>query len=219
MATDYQTYVNTITAAADRFTRDTTDHVMTVLRDDDLYRHLRFRRPDTGMYWFDLVTWPGYLTITGDFGTGYTFARLDDMFEFFRGKDINPHYWAEKITSGQQGVTTYSEKRFREYVDEHVAAAIADRPELGVVVDDQKGLTGEVEEALSNWYNADHIEGAREFLDNFAYAYSDADQILTWRFEDTWEWDLTDWGWSYLWACHAIQWGIGQYDAAKVATR
>lgn len=37
------------------------------------------------------------------------------------------------------------------------------------------------------------------------------------RFTDTYEWDLTDWHWWYLWACHAIVWGIAQYDAHKAA--
>jgi hypothetical protein len=32
------------------------------------------------------------------------------------------------------------------------------------------------------------------------------------RFTDTWEWDLGDWDWQFLWCCHAVQWGIGQHD-------
>ena len=40
-------------------------------------------------------------------------------------------------------------------------------------------------------------------------------QTATFRFTDTWEWDLTDFDWQYLWCCHAIQWGIAQYDASK----
>lgn len=34
-------------------------------------------------------------------------------------------------------------------------------------------------------------------------------------FADAWEWDLRDYDWSFLWACHAIVWGIAQYDAHK----
>ena len=39
---------------------------MSIERDDGLYRHLRFKSSGTNTYYFDLVTWPGYLTVTGD---------------------------------------------------------------------------------------------------------------------------------------------------------
>lgn len=86
---------------ARRFNKDTEDHMLTVLHDEGLYRHLRFKNPENGFYWFDLITWPGCLTITGDMGT-YTFRRLTDMFEFFRGY-INTDYWAEKLQAGDTG--------------------------------------------------------------------------------------------------------------------
>lgn len=31
---------------------------------------------------------------------------------------------------------------------------------------------------------------------------------------DTWEWDLTDWDFHFVWCLHAIAWGIQQYDKA-----
>lgn len=40
--------------------------------------------------------------------------------------------------------------------------------------------------------------------------------VVTFRFADSWEWDLRDWDWWFLWACHAIQWGVAQYEAARV---
>lgn len=52
------------------------------------------------------MTWPGHLSITGDVG-GYTFCRLRDMFEFFRGGQINPGYWGEKLVS-HSGYKSYS---------------------------------------------------------------------------------------------------------------
>lgn len=91
------------------------EHVMTVLRDDGLYRHLRFSKPNTGSYRFDLLTWPGYLTITGDMGC-YTFTRLPDMFEFFIGY-INTDYWAEKIADGgRASVKTHDEDQFKAWL-------------------------------------------------------------------------------------------------------
>ena len=37
----------------------------------------------------------------------------------------------------------------------------------------------------------------------------------TFTFTDVWEWEFKDYHWWFLWACHAIVWGIAQYDAAK----
>ena len=31
---------------------------------------------------------------------------------------------------------------------------------------------------------------------------------------ETWEWDLREYDWQFLWCCWAIVWGIGQYRAA-----
>jgi hypothetical protein len=41
---------------AQMFRIDTEGTTLTEVREDGLYRHLKFRRPDTGLYWFDLIT-------------------------------------------------------------------------------------------------------------------------------------------------------------------
>ena len=41
------------------FAEDVAEHELTVRRDDGLYRHLRFQKPGTWIYGFDLITWPG----------------------------------------------------------------------------------------------------------------------------------------------------------------
>lgn len=85
-----------------QFNSEVAGHEMTVMHDDGLYRHLHFRPAEgPSFYWFDLITWPGCLTITGDMGT-YTFRRIEDMFEFFTGY-INSGYWAEKLLNGSTG--------------------------------------------------------------------------------------------------------------------
>lgn len=50
----------------ERFLKDVSEHELTVLHEDGLYRHLRFARPNSGQYHFSIVTWPGYLAYTGD---------------------------------------------------------------------------------------------------------------------------------------------------------
>ena len=81
------------------FERDIGKHEMQIIRDDGVFRHVRFKRPDTICMYFDLITWPGCLCYTGDMGT-YVFQRLEDMFVFFRRYpdyeqgNMSMGYWA-----------------------------------------------------------------------------------------------------------------------------
>ena len=64
----------------EQFLRDVAQHEMTVLHSDGLYRHVHFQqRSHSWNQWFDLVTWPGNLTIRGDMGT-WTFSRVEDKY-------------------------------------------------------------------------------------------------------------------------------------------
>lgn len=192
--------------SAARFAADTAKHQMTVLHDDGLYRHVRFKAPGTGFYWFDLVTWPGRLAFTGDMD-GYVFARDPDMFEFFRSDryGINPAYWSEKVDGGRDRTKSYSEDKFRQLVTKYVTD----------YEDDFPGVKAAVQTELldNDCEDLGHEEAARGALDAFAFGAGEA----KFRFADTWEWDFRDYDWTFLWACHAIQWGIGEYDAARVA--
>ena len=181
-----------------RFKRDTAQHQMVVLHDDGLYRHLRFtsRTSGYGAYWFDLITWPGCLTIRGDVGDGYTFARLRDMFEFFRSKGINPQYWAEKLDGTRDSAMEYSEASFRQIVGELFVAAVRDG-------DAPRGLGKAVREEILD-RELYYEDEARKLLDSFEYE--------GWDFGETWEFSFRDYEWSFLWACHAIVWGIRRYD-------
>lgn len=237
---------------AERFASDVANHEMTVLRDEGLYRHVRFQRvtvnEETGKrersssYWFDLITWPGCLAITGDMDS-YLFARTDDMFGFFRlhGGGINPGYWAEKIRAGSV-VREYSEDQFKRLVAEDAEEYEKDHP----------GLAAAIKVDILDDPDTAFEDGARRLLDNFSYgdtwggkcpscdsavsglAESDARswalghraqaghsvfpaRTYGFRFEASYEWELTEFSWRYLWACHAIQWGIAQYNAQRAA--
>ncbi|MFC9973613.1 hypothetical protein ACFVH6_22230 [Spirillospora sp. NPDC127200] len=225
-----------------RFLPDVANHEMTVLRDDGLYRHLHFRGTGFGTYWFDLVTWPGCLAINGDMG-GYQFRRVPDMFEFFRGPRINPDYWAEKTPQGRDSVREYSPEQFEERVKEHVVQAIRDREaprgigravtrwlsEGGFAWED--GARKELESfGYGTAYDmlctclvresgvADHLEWEKQH--HFKVKGRRDEHIVSARrrpafvFHDVYEWDFRDYTWQYLWACHAIRWGIEQYDNA-----
>lgn len=187
--------------AAARFARDTAQHRMTVLHDDGLYRHLRFMARRSSEFWFDIVTWPGSLAIRGDID-GHMFSRLPDMFEFFRADrrwGINPRYWAEKTEGGIRSVQQYSEALFRQLVVEYfVESARWD------------GVPAGTGKAIRTWIlNGDLSDErhARNVLEDFAHR--------EFEFADVWEWDFHDYTPSFLWVCHAIVWGIAQYDRIR----
>ncbi|MFD9192936.1 hypothetical protein ACFWCA_32580 [Streptomyces phaeochromogenes] len=189
----------------ERFREDTAGHEMEVLHEAGLYRHVRFSSNPRGYgeYWFDLITWPGCLTIRGDYGNAFTFNREQDMFPFFRSKSgrINPHYWSQKLDGGTQSVKTYSEDLFRQLVVEHFVESVrwSDAP---------RGLGKAIREEILNQDLFDERE-ARDLLESF--------EFKGFEFHDVWEWSFGDWDRQFLWACHAIVFGISRYDAARKA--
>lgn len=197
------------------FQLDTAQHLMSVMHDDGVYRHVRFQAPGSGIGWFELVTWPGGLTITGDMET-YVFRRLTDMFEFFATTgDINPGYWEQKEQGGK--TREYSPERldshvmdlFREYADEH-----------GWVLTQVRNLWDELCTEILDHPDDVHEDesAARAAISGFTWASTlddeELEELPPFRFYDTWEWDLRDFTHHFLWACFAIRWGVNQYNAS-----
>jgi hypothetical protein len=198
---------------AERFQRETAEHEMTVLHDDGLYRHLRFQKPGTSLYWFELATWPGKLAFTGDMN-GYVFSRAEDMFSFFRQSSwqggINASYWAEKVIASRDSVKTFSQDLFNKQVADDLKDGEESYP----------GVTKAWNEKVNGFfadYNTEYEHDARAALNDFEYL-PEGDTGEPFRFQEVWEWELRDYDWSFLWCCHAIVWGIQQYDTAKAAT-
>ncbi|MGW0584748.1 hypothetical protein ACWD25_54755 [Streptomyces sp. NPDC002920] len=190
-----------------RFAAETRGHVLSVLHDDGLYRHLVCTNPGGGFYRFDLVTWPHNLLLRGD---GFTFAFSiyppADMFDLFRQSasgDINPGYWQEKVTAGQ--VKDWSEEKFRTWVVEEAAAAEARFP-------------GAVEAVGKQILNSD--EHNTEYRGTAEYAVASFRHgEFRLRFPDEWELSFDDFSWEYLFACRAVMWGIARYDASICGSR
>lgn len=118
-----------------RFVEQTKDHVLTVLHEDGLYRHLRMGKPGQGSIWsWNVSTIPFFLSTLGDIADGYSFSREEDMLDFFSyaGKNrryysdgapsIDFRYWAEKLRGGRHSmdVKRYSAEDFLQQVREHL---------------------------------------------------------------------------------------------------
>lgn len=183
---------------------DMAGHQISIIRDDGVYRHIRFATPGTSFWRFDLVTWPGHLVITGDV-QDFHFARLDDMFEFFRKPVgyINPGYWAEKLC-GEQRCKSYSADVFKQRVFQEFWDDRDDRP----------GPQRELWQAIC----AEILDDAEIYDENEArnvvsrFRWTDHGRF---EFYDTWEWDLTEYDFHFLLSLHAIVWGINWYDSVK----
>lgn len=161
----------------------TGEHELHVLHHDGLYRHLRFQKPGTGIWHWDLVTWPGSLAIRGDIGEGHIFTRERDMLTFFdHGQPdghINPGYWAEKLDRGCRSVKEFSEDKFRAWVTDHELTFDSD----------QTGYIYTTSEAI------DYCES----------------HGISWDCDDPESWE--DYGYHFILALHAILWGAKKYHA------
>lgn len=174
------------------FAKHVAQHQMTVILDQGVHRYLRFRKPDDSNRYFHITTWPGYLCFSGDMGC-YVFARVEDMFRFFRGDGINPSYWAEKVQARDRDGIKESDK-LRAYVEEYTA----DWPE-----DAKQEAWDEI------LRHADDEHDARRALYDFEHKGH--------QFQDSWEADFTEYTYRFIWCCRAIVWAIQQYDAARAA--
>lgn len=188
----------------ERFARNVASHQMTILKDDGPYRHVRFMSPLRFSYWFELVTWPGVLTIHGDCGT-YSFSRENDMFGFFRESRINPYYWTQKCVSEDRsvGIKEFSEEEFRIKTlwcmaghlgldgPSEVPEEIVDKIEDEVVSWCCDGKDTAIRKAWE-W----EFEGKRPLSDIHEYAFD----------------DLTH---GFLWCLHAIRWGVEQWYRSR----
>lgn len=191
----------------DRFHEETKDHVMQVLLNEGLYRHVRFANPRTGAYWFELITTPNNLLFRGD-GESFAFSREIDMFDFFRSginKDgtlgTNPHYWSEKLTTTREAVRGYSKEIVKEYLDQ----MLADMCDPAFPAETQPELAAKLRKS---WVEADEW-GYLETFQDFTNWLSEHEEETGWG--EPWEWPHQDFDWWFLWACCGIVWGIDQF--------
>ncbi|PWJ81561.1 hypothetical protein C7441_11093 [Pseudaminobacter salicylatoxidans] len=183
------------------FLKNITNHQMTVHHADGVFRHLSFRQSGSFTYHFNITTWPGYLCISGDMGS-FVFARLRDMFEFFRGERINSGYWAEKLTAHDRhgGHRTFSHDLYKAALEHDFAqwtfGSDEDRARSWEAIADE--WTGILGASTTN-------EAVRQALDWKCHI---SDQ----EFVDFWDHELEEYSYQFIWSCHAIQWAIARFD-------
>lgn len=205
-----------------QFLKDVQGHQLTVIRDEGVYRHLRFARPLDRNQYFDIVTWPGVLAYTGDMGT-YVFERVPDMLTFFREKGgerpqggplrINAPYWSEKLEAvysrrHRPGATEFCEALFRKHVADYVEDWSA-----GLGPEDLATLNEALDASL--WSPLGDYGPSEEHAYRLAYEFSVQVSGRTLKFTDFHECDCSKFTHHYLWCCYALVWGIRLYDATK----
>lgn len=197
------------------FKKEFAQHELKVRHGDGLYRHLVCARPNTYLNSFAIITWPGYLTISGDC-EGFVFARVPDMFEFFRPNsgwnscNINPDYWAEKIQDGRERAKEYDPSLAAACVWAEVREAYREYGKEAC------GLARAVKAQVVSDWPFDFENSSRDTVYGFEFPINNS---TFFRFGDTSDWKVRGWTHAFLWCCHAVQWAIAAYDKQKaVAT-
>lgn len=199
------------------FLRDVATHELTILQDQGLYRHLRFKQPNTSSMYFDLITWPGHLCYTGDMGT-YVFSRIRDMLEFFRRDSdeelpINPRYWSGKVQAVDGGrhegcVFEYDHDKFLAVVNQYLTDWLE-----GLSEEHQDELREAIENDVLRFADCDDEYGNYARVNEFSAHVDGKD----YEFIDFFEHSTRSLTSRYIWCCRALVWGIGKYDEAKAA--
>lgn len=224
-------------AAGERFAATTPDHQLTVLHDQGAYKHLLFKKPGDWFYWYELIVWPGCLTISGDMGT-WTFRRDEDMLRFFRsnpdrqlGHDyrINASYWAEKLQGGLDNGRQAAQEYDPDLLADHLLDLVRERAaDAGLREDDVDAVFEHLDlDLIRNFGEHNHaadeqadLEAARDYKHTQDFIHrDDAPDESPERFVVSFDWDdIYDCGPfrgydpRFLWCLHAIVSGIEQYD-------
>jgi len=184
-------------SALEYFLKDVEKFEMETLMDVGIHRNLVFRDPKDSNRWFGLNTWPGHLCFYGDMGT-FVFYRINDMFQFFTSKSLEQvedvlAYWGEKVESGE--VKEYSANKAASCVTNYLSD------------EDNYCHLEKVKEDLIPLFTEMGAEGAF----NKVYNYQFNDDT---GFEDVSEWfDPMVYTPRFVWACHAISWGVQKYSS------
>ena len=203
----------------ENFLEDIKNHEMAILLDSGVYRHLRFKRKNTNCYYFDIVTYPNHLVISGDMGC-LVASRLNDMFEFYRtadndfnknknGLSINPSYWNEKIVSGRKETKEFSIDRFKEIVNEYIDSSLDGADWSDYEIDELRDdILSEIK------YCDDNSVRLFDLINDYKF---EGDSGRTFQFTDWWDYhsNAEVYTFQHIWQCYAIAYAVQEYDKFK----
>ncbi len=197
------------------FLKDVENHELTILKDDGLYRHLRFRNPKTSNMYFEIITYPGGLLYRGDMGS-YVFERIEDMLMFFRDDKkelrINSGYWSEKVQAESifgEGIKKFDPKKVRENVHGHYKEYFEDDPDSPEAKEVLEAIEDQIfcsEDSSWSWVSN---------VNNFSIYGIDTKFNLG----GFWESSTDSYTYYFIWCCYAIAWAVIQYDENKLKLR
>ncbi|MDR7193380.1 hypothetical protein [Luteimonas terrae] len=220
----------------ERFRKGTAEHQMEIVLDSGTHRHLRFSKPGTSCYSFNIVTWPGYLAISGDMGAS-VFSRLPDMLEFFRADQkwqadnpdrlyINTGYWAEKLVANDGSAKVFAADRLevvlKERFDDFMAEIDLEEIHEGKELADMlwRHLTSQVRGEDVR----EVIEAGMEFEPEEYEGYGGAgdpgfEAFKSFRLADFWESasELEEYSFHLVWRMYAIAHAVIAYDTHHAA--
>ncbi|MFC0178586.1 hypothetical protein [Thorsellia kenyensis] len=184
------------------FLSNVAEHKLEVLLDNGLYRHLKVRNPKTSNQWYQITTWPDYLCISGDMGC-FTFSRIEDMFQFFRDKDLGVclQYYAEKLQAGMH--YRDAEGIFKEFsIDEAKKYARELKRERITEAGRDKDAIRKIHEDFENLLKAEEEHEFYRELQDLDYDLCDLPDFYEFKYY-------------YIWCCYAIAHAINLYDQSK----
>lgn len=208
----------------EQFLKEVASHELHVLRDDGVYRHLRFQKPGTICMSFDLITWPGHLCYAGDMGT-FVFRRVHDMLTFFRTEGrskedpfrwVERSYWHQKLEAIDRcdGSQEFDSDAFAREITKQRRRLLVlhgrgmDKrhrqdlwDELGELKDKAIGGEACAMDAAYNWSFIAQKRGLTQVI------RLDIDEFP----------DCKRWSHRFEWCCFALRWGVMAYDQAKLA--
>lgn len=222
-------------------------HVRFQGRYPDDYKVPEFRGKKHIFYYFDLVTWPGSLVIRGDMESYLFTRLDDMFEFFRDHKPNPGYWAEKLPAAMREDTKRYSEDLLAQLVAGHVTDAEEERwpglraaaaeqvtgdrdiynasDALRVLSEFEFGATvtgrcscGAVREGLPeaderNWESSHR---AMAPVGSGSHLIT-REPVSGFQFCDAWDWDLRDWTHQFLWCCHAIPWGIAQYDQARAA--
>lgn len=172
------------------------DHVVTVEHEHGLYRHYRCAKPGTGIYAFQIVTFPGRLIVSGDIGN-VGWSRCPDMIEWAAGAVESIGYFAEKVWGSiptkewsEEAAEEVIEEKYKNIVEDVAGFDAKEAAECVEKADEEKALllraASEGQEAFttafygSNWCRGDFPE-VRSYTAEFLWTREAVKWFLKWH--------------------------------------